>query len=201
MGKVSRLNGRTITKTKVKDDYKLGGTDLNSIDYMEKPNPYRKGSMTLYSVADVEALAARIQNITAGLSSPSGSGSLFAMPNGRRIVRAHALADYTLADVQLDRIKPISEEVNPRGRGPVRYYNVCDVQELANAILEAGAVPAASTRARPAARRRAPPTSRYHNRGYDDDRNVFDGMSGEEAAFNLAALTGIVGPAMSYCQD
>jgi hypothetical protein len=33
----------------------------------------------------------------------------------------------------------------------------------------------------------------------DEDYNVFDGMSGQEAAFKFAELTGIVGPAMAYC--
>ncbi|KAJ7709622.1 hypothetical protein B0H17DRAFT_1324514 [Mycena rosella] len=124
--------GAIITVTKIREVYQLAGSDLAPLSYTEKPNlyggPYQ---MTLYYLADVKALAARIPGAPAATASGS---SRFAAPTGDRIVRTQAMKTYNLKDVQMDRLKPVIEEPNPRGgTRPVRFYNVCDMMTLATA--------------------------------------------------------------------
>ncbi|KAI0047637.1 hypothetical protein FA95DRAFT_1678906 [Auriscalpium vulgare] len=61
---------------------------------------------------------------------PKVSKSQLAKPRGRFIFRTEAAKTFEIAPSDLDSILPISVQRNPRGRGDVKKYNLCDVQEL-----------------------------------------------------------------------
>ncbi|KAJ7510131.1 hypothetical protein B0H11DRAFT_1177646 [Mycena galericulata] len=132
MPRVAAHNTRdTIHSTAIKTRYRLAGSDLDSLEYTEEPNPHGgQYPVRKYRLADVEALAAR----TPG----AAPASYFAPPNGPDIVRSHAMKMYNLKDVQMDRILPVRQEPNPHGGDrPVRYYNECDVKALARSVRQA----------------------------------------------------------------
>ncbi|KAJ6463839.1 hypothetical protein C8R47DRAFT_77429 [Mycena vitilis] len=188
--KLAPANGRWIMKSDAVKQYKLAPSDLDSIlpvSVQRNPRHYHM-SVTTYNVRDVEALAQRIRNAPQASSSASVSTAKFAVPNGKQIMRTTAMNEFGLKPCQMDRIKPVKEMPNPHRSGTMRFYNRCDVQALATSIATAAAAPTAP----------APQSTTYHD--HDDDYNVFDGMSGEEAAFALAKWTGISGPAMAYCR-
>ncbi|KAJ7444852.1 hypothetical protein FB451DRAFT_1412975 [Mycena latifolia] len=192
--KLARPNGRWITKTDARKKYGLAASDLDSIlPVTDKPNP--KNSTTrvkTYNVADVATLARRLKSTAASSSRTSGgssSSSQLAIAKGPSIMRTTAMKRFKLAPCQMDRLVPVKEAPNPHptATGPTRYYNLCDVQALVDSVAAAA----------------ASPTSQPSPRVADSDdyeHNIFDGLSGEDAAFALARWTGIVGPAMAYCR-
>ncbi|KAJ7286091.1 hypothetical protein C8J57DRAFT_1286701 [Mycena rebaudengoi] len=176
-------NGVTILLTQAKTKYRLAATDLASIlsvSVKRNPNGGRH-PMKTYNVVDVEALAARLR-AGAATAPPSGLATPTA---GGQIMRTHAMQQFNLTGVQLDRLVPVREIPNNHKHNTItRFYNRSDVQRLADEVNRAAAAPA-----RPA----GVPQTRYNY-------NVFDGMPGEDAALLLARVTGITGPAMAYMQ-
>ncbi|KAJ7744996.1 hypothetical protein DFH07DRAFT_834142 [Mycena maculata] len=97
-----------------------------------------------YNFADVAALSRRIPTVVPGVSSPA-SGSCLASPKGRTIMRTTATRQFKLETGHMNRLIPVREAPNAHANagGPLRYYNLCDVEALANQV--AGTVPAQVT--------------------------------------------------------
>ncbi|KAJ6597167.1 hypothetical protein DFH09DRAFT_1404085 [Mycena vulgaris] len=186
--KLAARSGRWITQTdalKLYKSYGMGASDLASIlPVSDEPNPrHYKMRMKTYNVADVEALARRLKSSAASSYPVSRTASGLAIPNGSNIMRTTAMKEFGLSSPQMDRLVPVKVVPNPHpnSKGPMRLYNRCDVKALADSVKAAAASPNGN-----ASRQVA---------DYED--NVFDGVSGENAAYILAGA-GAIGPAQSY---
>ncbi|KAJ7087784.1 hypothetical protein C8R44DRAFT_893034 [Mycena epipterygia] len=189
-------NGATILRTKATEVYRLGASDLDSI-LPVSTRPHGKNLRMEYNVVDVVTLDTRLNS---NLPGPLER----AVENGPQIHYYAAMKQFKLRPAQLHRIKPVSEI--PTSGKPLGMYNCCDVEALAASVNAAAASPSrpVSTSAsssvvpessadpgpsvprttRAATRKRAPRRPRIRieeDYNYEDDFNMFDGMSPDDA--------------------
>ncbi|EIM91132.1 uncharacterized protein STEHIDRAFT_165519 [Stereum hirsutum FP-91666 SS1] len=152
MSRLAEPNGHYIYRSDpdIKKIYKLSPSDLDSIlPISDTPNPHGgRNNVRIYNLCDVVKLSLELNVPTSPPSSPppaSGSQSsnpALAVQKGAKILRTNAMKEYKLTGIQLDRLKPISIEPNPhRSTGTMRYYNLCDVKDLAQKVNSAAASP------------------------------------------------------------
>ncbi|VDB85094.1 unnamed protein product [Peniophora sp. CBMAI 1063] len=128
--------GAWITKTQAYDRYSLGPSDLDNIlPVSVERNSSGNGYIHKYNECDVRLLRAKIVDMVATLQVGAPEGDTVPV-NGKTIVRTQAKRDYKLDDNQMDRIRPRRIQPNPHrsSASPMRIYNVCDVQALADGI-------------------------------------------------------------------
>ncbi|KAJ7149377.1 hypothetical protein C8R46DRAFT_1198844 [Mycena filopes] len=199
-------DGPSIVRSKALKQYRLGETDLNSIMPVKiRPHPVGVGAR-YYNLKDVVALD---ECLNSALPDPAER----AEESGKQIKAFEAMKKYKLNRAQLARIKPVSEVHMPERKVPiVLVYNLSDVEALAAPIAAAAvyamAAPprpphapvAGSSTGRGTARARTASRRRHDDDYYDSFAfdGAFDGMSGEDAAYKFAEVTGICGPAMAY---
>ncbi|GJE92126.1 hypothetical protein PsYK624_082790 [Phanerochaete sordida] len=190
-----------ILKTLAKKTYNLSDADLEALKPVGiERNPHGgRHPMVKYSLREVRALVRRLEDASRAGSASSGTDEL-AKPNGASILHSTAKKRYLLSSEQLSSIKPVSIKPNPHG-GPVpmKHYNLCDVEALADRVNAARAPPspakgpadavqstlAGPSTPPPAKRRRKVAGGSYY---HDDDPNPFDGMSPDAAKAKMSRI-------------
>ncbi|GJE92125.1 hypothetical protein PsYK624_082780 [Phanerochaete sordida] len=132
--------GRWIFKTRAMKEYKLTSKDLEAIRPIAmRANPYNyTHPMVQYNECDVAALAYRKHHggdapvASTSAAPPAPIVPALAEVNGPGIMHSKAKERYSLKNWHLAEINPISIIPNPHGGPyPMKHYNLCDVEALA----------------------------------------------------------------------
>ncbi|KAJ7510130.1 hypothetical protein B0H11DRAFT_1177715 [Mycena galericulata] len=191
-------SGDTILRTEATRRYRLAPSDLDAI-LPVSIRPHGLSFKQEYNLSDVIALDAR-------LNSANPRPTERAVENGAQIESSEAKKEFKLTLAQLHRIKPVS--YNRFTGRPMGVYNRCDVQVLADSGESRGHVdkfycelrtwgfsrgswlcvqvrdpvpPAVRSRAAGSNGGRASRIKVVEDDYYEDEPNMFDGMTHDDA--------------------